>query len=76
MSTDPNEFDSIPNEADEAAARRAEQPIDNDGSPDQAMPIITQGQMRDGSGQRGGYGDSDQTNGMEGATDKPAASPE
>lgn len=71
MSTDPKDPNSIPNQADEAAARGSEQPIDTDGRPDQAMPIITQGQMRDGSGQRGGYGDSDQTNGMEGATEKP-----
>lgn len=73
MSTDPKTTDSIPNDADEAAARRAEQPQDAD-TPDTegAEPHLTQGHMGDGSGQRGGYGDSSQTNGMEGGDAQPA----
>jgi hypothetical protein len=35
----------------------------------QALPTSTQEDMGDGEGIRGGYGNSDQTNGMEGGED-------
>lgn len=80
MSTDPQNSASTPNESAEAQGRRedAQQAPDvaNTAAPDGAQPTQTQGHMGDGSGQRGGYGDSDQTNGMEGAADKPDASAE
>ena len=80
MSTDSQNPASTPNQADETAARR-ENPqqapdVANTAATDGAQPNQTQGNMGDGSGQRGGYGDSDQTNGMEGATEKPDASAE
>ncbi|GAB3841414.1 hypothetical protein [Hymenobacter jeollabukensis] len=71
MTPDPAASDSIPNEADEAAARRSEQPVDHGTGSDESAPVITQGHMGDGSGQRGSYGDSDQTNGMEGNREQP-----
>lgn len=79
MSTDPQNPSSTPNQADETAARREnpqQAPDVANTATDGAQPDLTQGNMGDGSGQRGGYGDSDQTNGMEGATDKPDASGE
>lgn len=60
---------STPNETDEAQSRTGQQPASNDtaATPEPTQPTSTQGHMGDGAGQRGGYGDSDQTNGMEGA---------
>ncbi|MCC3160781.1 hypothetical protein LJ737_26325 [Hymenobacter sp. 15J16-1T3B] len=69
MTPDPKDSESTPNESAEAQGRRenAQQTPDvaSTGT-DAAQPAATQGHMGDGSGQRGGYGDSDQTNGMEG----------
>jgi hypothetical protein len=65
---------NTPNEAAEAQGRREDPQqapdVATTAAPDGAQPTATQGNMGDGSGQRGGYGDSDQTNGMEGAADK------
>ncbi|AYA37867.1 hypothetical protein D3Y59_12930 [Hymenobacter oligotrophus] len=76
MSTEQNQPNSIPNEADEQNSRQ-ENPQQNHtpGAASQGAggaTEVTQGNMGDGSGQRGGYGDSDQTNGMEGQNSNPS----
>ncbi|GAB2954258.1 hypothetical protein GCM10027048_19520 [Hymenobacter coalescens] len=65
---------STPNEADEAQSRQepaAQTPDIASTAVDPASPQATQGHMGDGTGQRGGYGDSSQTNGMEGGDAAP-----
>jgi hypothetical protein len=60
---------STPDESAETQGRREDPqqaPDVANTATDGAQPSATQGNMGDGSGQRGGYGDSDQTNGMEG----------
>ncbi len=49
-----------------SAAQQTDSAKQASSSPEGAIPESTQEHMGDGSGIRGGYGDSDQTNGLEG----------
>ncbi|WP_400191664.1 hypothetical protein [Hymenobacter sp. B81] len=68
----PDQPTSAPNEA-ESANQQPTAPANPKTAPG-TPPISTQGHMGDGAGQRGGYGDSDQTNGMEGGDQSAAGS--
>ena len=65
---------SIPNEQDEANSTRASEPVESgaDQRTERPAPGTTQGDFGDGAGLRGGYGDSDQTNGLEGGANEKA----
>ena len=49
-----------------SAAQQTDSQATADSNPEAAIPESTQENMGDGAGIRGGYGDSDQTNGKEG----------
>ncbi|AIZ64424.1 hypothetical protein PK28_13405 [Hymenobacter sp. DG25B] len=65
MQNNPQPTDSAqPEKPQDSAKPNAGQPTEG-----QALPTSTQEDMGDGEGIRGGYGNSDQTNGMEGGED-------
>jgi hypothetical protein len=65
MQNNPQPTDSTqPEKSAESAKPNTKQPTEG-----QPQPTSTQEDMGDGEGIRGGYGNSDQTNGMEGGDD-------
>ncbi|MFD2785422.1 hypothetical protein [Hymenobacter rubripertinctus] len=57
-----------------SAAQQTDSAEQSGSNPEAAIPESTQEHMGDGSGIRGGYGDSDQTNGLEGGPTKSESS--
>lgn len=55
-----------------AAAQQTDSQATADGNPEAGIPESTQEDMGDGAGIRGGYGNSDQTNGLEGGPQTPS----
>ncbi|MCC2545614.1 hypothetical protein LJY25_04095 [Hymenobacter sp. BT175] len=78
MTTDQNQPASIPNENDEAQAQTQSSPAKPaDGqAAAPAHTTSTQGNLGDGAGIRGNYGDSSQTNGLEGGPDEQEKAPQ
>lgn len=54
------------------AAQQTDAPTTDGANPEAAIPESTQEDMGDGAGIRGGYGNSDQTNGLEGGAQTPS----
>ncbi|MBT2557917.1 hypothetical protein J7E24_08980 [Hymenobacter sp. ISL-91] len=67
----PNAADMVADGAG-AAAQPNNAPATDGANPEAAIPESTQEDMGDGTGIRGGYGNSDQTNGLEGGPQTPA----
>ena len=55
-----------------AAAQQTDSQTAESANPEGTIPESTQENMGDGAGIRGGYGDSDQTNGLEGGPQSPS----
>ncbi|RFP65240.1 hypothetical protein D0N36_10280 [Hymenobacter lapidiphilus] len=55
-----------------AAAQQTDSQAAAGANPEAAIPESTQENMGDGTGIRGGYGNSDQTNGLEGGPQTPS----
>ena len=55
-----------------AAAQNTDNASEQQANPEAAIPESTQENMGDGAGIRGGYGDSSQTNGLEGGPEETA----
>ncbi|NVO31963.1 hypothetical protein [Hymenobacter lapidiphilus] len=67
----PNAAATVADGAGEAA-QQTDSPATTGANPDAAIPESTQEDMGDGAGIRGGYGNSDQTNGLEGGPQTPS----